>query len=247
MSSICRDTRAPPSWLPGATLAAAHPGSTPRGPCWTTGFRAIIAPSFAEIFHKNCFDNGIVPVHLPEDQVHAIMIRAKEEPGYRLEVDLETCRLTGEDGFSVPFVVHNDPEIHEFRRHCLLNGLDDIALTLQHEDKNRGLRGPPRAQAGAIAHRASAGALPSLSLPAYSQHMLVMPTELEYHSHPAHGEPVEPYERGMGRAPAPSCPRTRASRGGAGAASPAPQGWIPACAGMTVDGCSRSRPSRSSV
>ncbi len=99
------------------------------------GFRAIIAPSFAEIFHKNCFDNGIVPVHLPEDQVHAIMIRAKEEPGYRLEVDLETCRLTGEDGFSVPFVVHNDPEIHEFRRHCLLNGLDDIALTLQHEDK----------------------------------------------------------------------------------------------------------------
>ena len=99
------------------------------------GFRAIIAPSFADIFHKNCFDNGIVPVHLPEDQVGQIMAKAQGNPGYRMTVDLEACRLTDDEGLDLPFVVHNNPETHEFRRHCLLNGLDDIALTLEHEDK----------------------------------------------------------------------------------------------------------------
>ena len=99
------------------------------------GFRAIITPSFADIFHKNCFDNGIVPVHLPEDQVKQLIVKAKEEPGYRLTVDLESCQVSDESGLSMSFVVHTDPETHEFRRFCLLNGLDDIALTLQHEDK----------------------------------------------------------------------------------------------------------------
>jgi 3-isopropylmalate/(R)-2-methylmalate dehydratase small subunit len=99
------------------------------------GFRAIIAPSFAEIFHKNCFDNGIVPVHLSEEQISKIMIKAKEEPGYSMTVDLENCEIQDESGMRISFKVHNDPEVHEFRRHCLLNGLDDIALTLQHEDK----------------------------------------------------------------------------------------------------------------
>ena len=99
------------------------------------GFRAIIAPSFAEIFHKNCFDNGIVPVHLSVDQINKLMVKAKEEPGYQMTVDLEACELRDGAGLSIPFKVHNDPEVHEFRRYCLLNGLDDIALTLQHEDK----------------------------------------------------------------------------------------------------------------
>ena len=99
------------------------------------GFRAIISSSFAEIFHKNCFDNGIVPVHLPEEQVNQLMAKAKRNPGHQMTVDLETCRVTDEDGLNIAFKVHNDPEVHEFRRHCLLNGLDDIALTLQHEDK----------------------------------------------------------------------------------------------------------------
>ena len=99
------------------------------------GFRAIIAPSFADIFHKNCFDNGIVPVHLPEEQVGQLMIRAKEEPGYQLTVDLESCQLRDDQGLSLAFTVHNDPVVHEFRRHCLLVGLDDIALTLEHEEK----------------------------------------------------------------------------------------------------------------
>jgi len=99
------------------------------------GFRAIIAPSFADIFHKNCFDNGIVPVHLPEDQVGQIMAKAQGNPGYRMTVDLEACRLTDSEGLNIPFVIHNDPQTHEFRKHCLLQGLDDIALTLEHEDK----------------------------------------------------------------------------------------------------------------
>ena len=99
------------------------------------GFRCIIAPSFADIFHKNCFDNGIVPVHLPEDKVDAIIATAQQRPGYRLTVDLQACQLTDQDGLELDFKVHNDPETHEFRRYCLLNGLDDIALTLQHEDK----------------------------------------------------------------------------------------------------------------
>jgi 3-isopropylmalate/(R)-2-methylmalate dehydratase small subunit len=99
------------------------------------GFRAIIAPSFAEIFHKNCFDNGIVPVHLPQDQINRIMIKAKEEPGYQMTVDLEACELRDESGLVLAFTVHNDPQTHEFRRQCLLDGMDDIALTLLHEDK----------------------------------------------------------------------------------------------------------------
>ena len=99
------------------------------------GFRAIIAPSFADIFHKNCFDNGIVPVHLPEDQVGQIMAKAKAKPGYQMTVDLEACKLTDDGGLDISFVVHTNPQTHEFRRHCLLNALDDIALTLEHEDK----------------------------------------------------------------------------------------------------------------
>ena len=99
------------------------------------GFRAIIARSFADIFHKNCFDNGIVPVHLPEDQVEHIMAKAKSVPGYRMTVDLESSRISDDEGLDIPFRVHNDPEVHEFRRHCLLHALDDIGLILQHEDK----------------------------------------------------------------------------------------------------------------
>jgi 3-isopropylmalate/(R)-2-methylmalate dehydratase small subunit len=99
------------------------------------GFRAIVAPSFADIFHKNCFDNGIVPVLLEPEQMDRLMIKAKEEPGYQLTVDLENCLLHDDQGLSLPFTVHSDPATHEFRRHCLLNGLDDIALTLEHEEK----------------------------------------------------------------------------------------------------------------
>ena len=99
------------------------------------GFRAIIAPSFAEIFHRNCFENGIPPIHLPEEQVSLLIARAKDTPGYRMTVDLEACELRDDEGLLLPFVVHNDPQIHTFHRYTMLNGLDEISLTLEHEDK----------------------------------------------------------------------------------------------------------------
>ncbi|MBF8268057.1 MAG: 3-isopropylmalate dehydratase, small subunit [Dehalococcoidia bacterium] len=93
------------------------------------GFRAIIAPSFADIFRNNCFQNGMLPVVLPEEQVRELMARAEAQPGYQATVDLESCLVYDAQGFRASF------EIDEFRRHCLLHGLDDIALTLQHEDR----------------------------------------------------------------------------------------------------------------
>ena len=89
------------------------------------GFRVIIAPSFADIFANNCFKNGMLPIAVPVDE---IMRRAQEFEGYRLTVDLETQTITDENGLSVSFVVQ------EFQRYCLLEGLDDIALTLRHEE-----------------------------------------------------------------------------------------------------------------
>lgn len=99
------------------------------------GFRCIIATSLADIFHKNCMENGLVPVLLSDADVRAVMSGATKRPGYQVTVDLEQCQLWDTEGFGRPFVVHSDPETHEFRRHCLMNGLDDIALTLRHEDK----------------------------------------------------------------------------------------------------------------
>lgn len=89
------------------------------------GFRVIIAPSFADIFSNNCFKNGILPIALP---VEEIMKRAQEVEGYRLTVDLETQMITDDNGLFVSFVVGS------FQRYCLLEGLDDIGLTLRHED-----------------------------------------------------------------------------------------------------------------
>ena len=91
------------------------------------GFRSVIAPSFADIFYNNCFQNGILPVALPEEQVADLMTRLQGSPGATVTVDLEKCTVTGPNGFEASFTV--DP----FRRECLLKGLDDIGLTLQHE------------------------------------------------------------------------------------------------------------------
>jgi 3-isopropylmalate/(R)-2-methylmalate dehydratase small subunit len=91
------------------------------------GIRAVVAPSYADIFYNNCFKNGILPVTLPEEQIYDLMGKLQANPGATATVDLETCTVTGPDGFSAAFIV--DP----FRRECLLNGLDDIGLTLQHE------------------------------------------------------------------------------------------------------------------
>jgi len=92
------------------------------------GFRVVIAPSFADIFYNNCFKNGILPIKLTEDQVEQLFQRASKG-NYHVTIDLNTRQLTDSQGLSLPFVVDDS------RRHCLLNGLDDIALTLQHEPK----------------------------------------------------------------------------------------------------------------
>ena len=93
------------------------------------GFRVVIAPSFADIFFNNCFKNGVLPVKLAEEQVEQLFRRFGEHPGYQLTVDLEARTVA--DAFGLKFSF----QVDDFRRHCLLNGLDDIALTLQHEDK----------------------------------------------------------------------------------------------------------------
>jgi 3-isopropylmalate/(R)-2-methylmalate dehydratase small subunit len=93
------------------------------------GFRVVIAPSFADIFFNNCFKNGVLPIPMDEETVEQFFTRFREHPGYVLTVDLEERRITDEHGLSLGF------EVDDFRRHCLLNGLDDIALTLQQEDK----------------------------------------------------------------------------------------------------------------
>jgi 3-isopropylmalate/(R)-2-methylmalate dehydratase small subunit len=95
------------------------------------GFRAVVAPSYADIFMNNCMKNGIVPVVLAEDEVAELSRRAREVEGYRLTVDLERCEVRDGQGFRAPFA------IDEFRRHCLLEGLDDIGLTLRHESQIR--------------------------------------------------------------------------------------------------------------
>ena len=92
------------------------------------GFQVIIAPSFADIFSNNCFKNGMLPITLTAEQVREIMTRAQEQEGYTLTVDLERQTIKDSNGLSILFVVG------EFQRHCLLEGLDDIGLTLQHED-----------------------------------------------------------------------------------------------------------------
>jgi len=90
------------------------------------GFRVLIAPSYADIFYNNCLKNGILPVTLPEAAVNRLMRLAMDRPGTRLTVDLERQTVTDETGATESFAI--DPH----RRHCLLNGLDDIGLTLQH-------------------------------------------------------------------------------------------------------------------
>ena len=93
------------------------------------GFRVVIAPSFADIFYNNCFKNGLLPVRLDEATVDELFKRAAAREGYQLTVDLEKCTVEDDAGLKIPF------EVEPSRRHSLLNGLDDIGLTLAHEDK----------------------------------------------------------------------------------------------------------------
>ena len=95
------------------------------------GFKAIIAPSFADIFYNNCFKNGLLPIVLSEDNVEALFRAVEGKEGFRITIDLEQQQVIPENGEPLPF------EIDEFRKHCLLNGLDEIGLTLNEADTIR--------------------------------------------------------------------------------------------------------------
>jgi len=92
------------------------------------GIKCIIAPSFADIFYNNCFKNGILPIKLPQEDVDKLMDDANRGENARVTIDLEAQEIRGPDGGVIAF------EIDAFRKHCLLNGLDDIGLTLEKED-----------------------------------------------------------------------------------------------------------------
>jgi 3-isopropylmalate/(R)-2-methylmalate dehydratase small subunit len=95
------------------------------------GFRAILAPSFADIFFNNCFKNGVLPIQLPESQVARLFDEVAAFPGYALTVDLPRQVIVKPDGSELPF------DVQPFRKYCLVNGFDDIGLTLRHADKIR--------------------------------------------------------------------------------------------------------------
>ena len=106
------------------------------------GFRVLIAPSFADIFYNNCFKNGLLPIRLSEEDVDELFRRCAATSGYTLDANLAERTLSDSQGFVRTI------DIDDFRRHCLLNGLDDIGLTLAHEEKiaayeaARGIVGP---------------------------------------------------------------------------------------------------------
>ena len=113
-------------------------GSSREHAAWALedyGFRVLLAPSFADIFYNNCFKNGILPIKLDETHVDQLFDRAAQcaygrlRPDYRLTVDLADCTIGDDHGLELTF------QVDEFRRRCLLEGLDEIALTLEREDK----------------------------------------------------------------------------------------------------------------
>ncbi len=117
----------------GATLLLARQnfgnGSSREHAVWALldyGFRAVIAQSFADIFYNNCFKNGVLPVVLAEHEIEHLHRQVAARPGYQMTVDLEQLVVHDDSGFSAEFAVD------EFRRDCLLRGLDDIGLTLEH-------------------------------------------------------------------------------------------------------------------
>jgi len=107
-------------------------GSSREHAVWSLadyGFKAVIAPSFADIFYNNCFKNGVLPVKLTEDEVTELFNRTAANENYQITVDLETLKVTDDQGISFSF------EVDSARRDRMLAGLDDIAATLTHEDK----------------------------------------------------------------------------------------------------------------
>lgn len=110
------------------------------------GFRAIIAPSYADIFFNNSFKNGLLPIVLTDTQVAQLFDEVVAFPGYALTIDLERQVIIKPSGDELPF------EVQAFRKYCLLNGLDDIGLTLRHADKIKAFEAERLAQKPWLAH-----------------------------------------------------------------------------------------------
>ena len=110
------------------------------------GFRAVIAPSFADIFFNNCFKNGLLPIVLPEATVAQLFDEVAAFPGYQLTIDLERQVIVRPQGEEIPF------EVQAFRKYCLLNGFDDIGLTLRQSDKIRAFEAQRLATKPWLAH-----------------------------------------------------------------------------------------------
>ena len=110
------------------------------------GFRALIAPSFADIFFNNCFKNGVLPIVLPEGQVATLFDEVAAFPGYALTVDLERQVIVKPQGEELPF------DVQPFRKYCLINGFDDIGLTLRQSDKIKAFEAQRLATKPLLAH-----------------------------------------------------------------------------------------------
>jgi len=124
-----------PAYAGASILLARHNfacGSSREHAAWALedyGFRVLLAPSFGDIFYNNCFKNGLLPIQLEEPTIAELFARVAAHPGYRLTVDLQQGTISDEHGLRLPF------ELDESRRRCLLEGLDEIALALRHEEK----------------------------------------------------------------------------------------------------------------
>jgi 3-isopropylmalate/(R)-2-methylmalate dehydratase small subunit len=114
------------------------------------GFRALIAPSYADIFFNNCFKNGILPVVLPEAEVAKLFDEVRGFVGYQLTIDLPRQVVVKPNGTELPF------DVQPFRKYCLVNGFDDIGLTLRHADKIRAFEAERLARMPWLAHRSVA-------------------------------------------------------------------------------------------
>ena len=113
------------------------------------GFRALIAPSYADIFFNNCFKNGVLPIQLPADQVARLFDEVAGFVGYQLTIDLPRQVIVKPDGSELPF------DVQPFRKYCLVNGFDDIGLTLRHADKIRAFEAERLARQPWLANRAA--------------------------------------------------------------------------------------------
>jgi len=143
-----------PSGGPGASILLARRnfgcGSSREHAPWALdqfGFRAIIAPSFADIFFNNCFKNGLLPIVLPEEVVARLFDEVHGFIGYRLTVDLPRQVVVKADGSEIPF------EVQAFRKYCIVNGFDDIGLTLRHADKIKAFEAERIAKMPWLAHK----------------------------------------------------------------------------------------------